>query len=212
MGLIVELRRRNVFRMAGLYLVGAWLITQVGSTLLPMFDAPTWAMKAQRRDAGDRLRAGADVRVGVRADAAGFEARRGSASSGIDRTTDSTPHGSHDHRRALARPRLLRFRQVRARATPRRGAGGANQRTRRGDIARGKAKGKPALDRGAAIRQHVDRSGERVFFRRIVRGNPQFTGAHRRHAGGRAHFVVPVQGQERGPSRRRRETRRRHCA
>lgn len=46
MGLIVELRRRNVFRMAGLYLVGAWLITQVGSTLLPVFDAPAWAMKA----------------------------------------------------------------------------------------------------------------------------------------------------------------------
>jgi TolB-like protein len=42
MGLIAELRRRNVLRMAGLYLVGAWLITQVAGTLLPMFDAPTW--------------------------------------------------------------------------------------------------------------------------------------------------------------------------
>ena len=42
MGLIVELRRRNVFRMAGLYLVGGWLIVQVSSTLLPMFDAPAW--------------------------------------------------------------------------------------------------------------------------------------------------------------------------
>jgi TolB-like protein/Flp pilus assembly protein TadD len=42
MGLIVELRRRNVFRMAGLYLVGAWLIVQVSSTVLPMFDAPAW--------------------------------------------------------------------------------------------------------------------------------------------------------------------------
>lgn len=42
MGLIVELRRRNVFRVAGLYLVGAWLIVQVSSTVLPMFDAPAW--------------------------------------------------------------------------------------------------------------------------------------------------------------------------
>jgi len=32
--------------MAGLYLVGAWLITQVAATLLPVFEAPGWAMKA----------------------------------------------------------------------------------------------------------------------------------------------------------------------
>jgi serine/threonine-protein kinase len=37
-----ELKRRNVIRMAGLYLVGAWLITQVASTILPMFGAPEW--------------------------------------------------------------------------------------------------------------------------------------------------------------------------
>ena len=37
-----ELRRRNVVRMAGLYLVGAWLIVQVTGTLLPMFGAPAW--------------------------------------------------------------------------------------------------------------------------------------------------------------------------
>jgi TolB-like protein/Flp pilus assembly protein TadD len=37
-----ELRRRNVIRMAGLYLVGAWLLTQVASTVLPMFGAPDW--------------------------------------------------------------------------------------------------------------------------------------------------------------------------
>ncbi len=37
-----ELKRRNVIRMAGLYLVGAWLLTQVTSTVLPMFDAPAW--------------------------------------------------------------------------------------------------------------------------------------------------------------------------
>ncbi len=40
-----ELKRRNVLRMTGLYLVGAWLLTQVASTLLPAFDAPSWALR-----------------------------------------------------------------------------------------------------------------------------------------------------------------------
>src|SRR6476469_10131398 len=42
MSLIQELRRRNVIRAAGLYLVGAWLLTQVAGTVLPMFGAPDW--------------------------------------------------------------------------------------------------------------------------------------------------------------------------
>jgi len=42
MRLLDELRRRNVIRVAGLYLVGAWLVTQVASTVLPMFGAPEW--------------------------------------------------------------------------------------------------------------------------------------------------------------------------
>ena len=46
MGLIAELRRRNVLRMAGLYLVAAWLITQVAGTLLPMFEAPAWISRS----------------------------------------------------------------------------------------------------------------------------------------------------------------------
>src|SRR5438128_2899183 len=37
-----ELKRRNVIRAAGLYLVGAWLLTQVAGTVLPMFGAPDW--------------------------------------------------------------------------------------------------------------------------------------------------------------------------
>jgi TolB-like protein/Tfp pilus assembly protein PilF len=40
-----ELKRRNVVRFAGLYLVGAWLLVQVAGTLLPVFDAPAWVMK-----------------------------------------------------------------------------------------------------------------------------------------------------------------------
>jgi TolB-like protein/Tfp pilus assembly protein PilF len=45
-GFMAELKRRNVLRMAGLYLVTAWLVVQVGATLLPVFDAPAWTMKA----------------------------------------------------------------------------------------------------------------------------------------------------------------------
>jgi TolB-like protein len=45
-GLFAELRRRNVIRMAGLYLVGAWLIVQVAETVLPAFDVPGWVLRA----------------------------------------------------------------------------------------------------------------------------------------------------------------------
>jgi len=41
-GFFGELRRRNVIRMAGLYVVAAWLLIQVSGTVLPMFDAPAW--------------------------------------------------------------------------------------------------------------------------------------------------------------------------
>lgn len=46
MRFLAELKRRNVIRMAGLYLVAAWLITQVAATLLPVFEAPGWIMKS----------------------------------------------------------------------------------------------------------------------------------------------------------------------
>ena len=42
---IAELKRRNVIRVAGLYLVGAWLLIQVASTVLPTFDVPSWALR-----------------------------------------------------------------------------------------------------------------------------------------------------------------------
>src|SRR5258706_3047447 len=45
MGLLHELKRRSVIRMAGLYLVGAWLLAQVAVTLLPMFEAPAWVAR-----------------------------------------------------------------------------------------------------------------------------------------------------------------------
>lgn len=43
---LAELRRRNVIRMAGLYLVGAWLVVQVVETVLPIFDVPNWVLRA----------------------------------------------------------------------------------------------------------------------------------------------------------------------
>lgn len=46
MSFLAELRRRNVIRMAGLYLVGAWLVTQVAATVLPLFGAPGWMARS----------------------------------------------------------------------------------------------------------------------------------------------------------------------
>ncbi len=46
MRVFAELKRRNVIRMGGLYLVGAWLLIQVAETLLPAFDVPGWVLRA----------------------------------------------------------------------------------------------------------------------------------------------------------------------
>lgn len=46
MRLLDEFRRRNVIRIARLYLVGAWLLTQVADTVLPMFGAPDWVARS----------------------------------------------------------------------------------------------------------------------------------------------------------------------
>ena len=44
--LLAELKRRKVIRVAGLYLVTAWLLVQVAETLLPMFGAPEWVARS----------------------------------------------------------------------------------------------------------------------------------------------------------------------
>ena len=44
MSFVAELKRRNVIRMAGLYLVVAWLVVQVAETVLPAFDVPSWVL------------------------------------------------------------------------------------------------------------------------------------------------------------------------
>ncbi len=46
MSFVAELRRRNVIRVAGFYLVAAWLVVQVAETLLPAFDVPGWVLRA----------------------------------------------------------------------------------------------------------------------------------------------------------------------
>jgi TolB-like protein len=45
MNLVGELRRRNVIRMAGLYLVGAWLLVQVAGTVLPWFNVASSVLR-----------------------------------------------------------------------------------------------------------------------------------------------------------------------
>jgi TolB-like protein len=45
MGLVSELRRRNVFRMAALYIVAAWLIMQVGEVVIGLAELPGWIGK-----------------------------------------------------------------------------------------------------------------------------------------------------------------------
>jgi TolB-like protein len=46
MSLIVELKRRNVFRVAAAYLVVGWLLTEVLTTILPILGAPEWTPRA----------------------------------------------------------------------------------------------------------------------------------------------------------------------
>ena len=44
--LIKELRRREVFRTAGLYVGVAWIVVEVSSVLFDAFEAPEWALQA----------------------------------------------------------------------------------------------------------------------------------------------------------------------
>jgi tetratricopeptide (TPR) repeat protein len=44
--LFAELRRRKLVRSMIAYLVAAWLLVQVAATVLPIFDAPKWALRA----------------------------------------------------------------------------------------------------------------------------------------------------------------------
>jgi hypothetical protein len=48
MKLIRELRRREVFRTAGLYVGIAWILIEGASVLLDAFEAPDWILRASR--------------------------------------------------------------------------------------------------------------------------------------------------------------------
>ena len=43
--LFTELRRRNVFRAGAFYLATAWLLAQVVTQILPVFDTPSWLLR-----------------------------------------------------------------------------------------------------------------------------------------------------------------------
>ncbi|MBP8098127.1 MAG: hypothetical protein KAY03_02300, partial [Arenimonas sp.] len=45
MSLFAELKRRNVFKVGGAYLVVAWLAVQAASIGFPTFDAPIWVLR-----------------------------------------------------------------------------------------------------------------------------------------------------------------------
>ena len=45
MSLYIELKRRNVFRVAIAYLAGAWLLIEVAGTLFPVFGVPDWGVR-----------------------------------------------------------------------------------------------------------------------------------------------------------------------
>jgi hypothetical protein len=60
-----ELKRRNVIRAVGLYLVGAWLLIQVASTMLPAFDAPTWGAARPYHNPRGLLRPGVNLQLGL---------------------------------------------------------------------------------------------------------------------------------------------------
>ena len=42
---LAQLKRRNVPRVAAFYAAAGWLVVQVATQVLPVFDVPTWAMR-----------------------------------------------------------------------------------------------------------------------------------------------------------------------
>ena len=45
MSIFAELKRRNVIRVALLYLAGSWLILQIGNLIFPILEVPGWSMR-----------------------------------------------------------------------------------------------------------------------------------------------------------------------
>jgi hypothetical protein len=206
MSFITELKRRNVIRMAGLYLVGAWLVTQVAATLLPVFGAPTWVMKA----------------LVVLLSIGFFGALMFSwvfelTPQGLKRDAEVPASESIAPQTARRMERVFLVLLTLALGyfaidkfvlAPKREAAIAARpqqvdASQRRDETRG---GIRPIHRRAALRQHELRPGAGVLLRRAVRGTAQPAGADCAAASDRAHFVVLVQGQ--GARRRQRSPRR----
>lgn len=51
-----ELKRRNVYKVAVVYPVIAWLLIQAATILFPTFEAPGWVMKVGIAGGGARFR------------------------------------------------------------------------------------------------------------------------------------------------------------
>ena len=152
---------------------------------------------AARVDPGARARlpAGAGAGLGGRPDAGGpaLRARR---------------HRLQAHARLQPALGAAGGRLVRASAS----RPGATAIWRRGQPAADAAAAAPrrrALDRGAALRQHERRPGQRIFLRRPGRDHARHAGAGARPEGDRAHLLVRVQGQARRRARDRPHARRR---
>ena len=69
MSLFQELKRRNVIRIAILYLVSSWVLLQLADVLSSLLNAPEAAGSIVVHAADTRLLSRADLRVGVRDDA-----------------------------------------------------------------------------------------------------------------------------------------------
>jgi adenylate cyclase len=46
MSLMAELQRRKVFKVAAGYAVVGWLVIQVATSVLPLYDTPAWFLRA----------------------------------------------------------------------------------------------------------------------------------------------------------------------
>ena len=114
-----ELKRRNVIRMAGLYLVGAWLLTQVASTLLPAFDAPSWALRGLVITLALGFIPAVIFSWVFELTPQGLKREDRCGARAIDHSADRAADGPHDHRGTGLGAWLFCLRQVRARAQAR---------------------------------------------------------------------------------------------
>ena len=75
MSLISELKRRNVIRVALLYLVAGWVILQVSQLLFDVLKLPDWTSRLVLGLLMLGFPLALDLLLGLRADPGGLEAR-----------------------------------------------------------------------------------------------------------------------------------------